>query len=231
VGISWGVSGGCTPRKWPSHVVGEDIWGGHRCAAVCCDNDRSLFHWCCIKDGGSTGVSRPGGQGRGEVAPEEKPWEQQSLGGQVPGKEASRRIAFVVKLQELSKMYRLGWGITWGVPRGCSQWNWPSPVGGKASRGQSRFSCGLHYLTWDGRCPGVPKRAKTRPRGQCHWGQSQRAKHQSEAAQKGQRPTGTNGGPACHGRSPEKARNGFPKPWWARHRIESPGAEFQEQEV
>jgi hypothetical protein len=33
---------------------------------------------------------------------------------------------------------------------------------------------------------------------------------------------GTSGGPTHHGRSPAKTENGFIKPWWARHRIESP---------
>jgi hypothetical protein len=30
---------------------------------------------------------------------------------------------------------------------------------------------------------------------------------------------------------PYEAGNGFPKPWWARHRIESLGAELQEEEA
>jgi hypothetical protein len=49
-----------------------------------------------------------------------------------------------------------------------------------------------------------------------------RAKHQNETARRRQRPAGTRGGPTHYGHSPAREENLFPKPWWARHRIESP---------
>jgi hypothetical protein len=54
---------------------------GRCCTTVCSNNNLTSFlHECCNQNGGSTGVSRPGGQGRAEVAHGAKPLEQQSLG-------------------------------------------------------------------------------------------------------------------------------------------------------
>jgi hypothetical protein len=44
------------------------------------DNLKSFLHKFCYQDGGSAGVSRPGGQGKGEVARRAKLQEQEQLG-------------------------------------------------------------------------------------------------------------------------------------------------------
>lgn len=58
-----------------------------------------------------------------------------------------------------------------------------------------------------------------------------RSKHKTVVARRGQRPVWNSVGQTHHGRSPAKTENEFKKPWWARHRIESPGTELLEQEA
>jgi hypothetical protein len=64
------------------------------------------------------------------------------------------------------------------------------------------------------------KIVKERPKNQCHRWQALRTKHHCEADNRRQRPAGTSRGPTHHIQSLARAENGFPKPWWDRHRIE-----------
>jgi hypothetical protein len=85
-----------------AHHIGyccTNVTQGHCWATVCSNNDLwSFLHWYCSQDGGSTGVSRRGGQGRWEVARGAT-----IAGDQVPTKQASWWRAWAMKCQELGK--------------------------------------------------------------------------------------------------------------------------------
>jgi hypothetical protein len=153
-------------------------------------------------------VSRPGGQGGGRWPRGTKPLEQQSPGArpQRSGRLSPRGSIILV------------WSRRWGHYLGCPEEGLVPESGlalwvSKSLGGQSRFSRGLDYLTWDGRDPGVSKTAKARPRGKApKWGSLEGAKACGD--QQRSNPSWS---------KPCKGRKWFPKPWWVRHKVESPG--------